>query len=385
MANNLVPAATTLFLLLLTLTTADKDSDLVLDVEGRAPRNGFCPLYVVERFSEVDRGDPLKFVPVNETQKEIYLSSDVQIDSGLSAYCRSDGFWRVSFDAYTRGDVIIAAGAFSVPRSSFRIEKTEGSLNAYKIAYSPPTTTSSQQQRYLTVFRDLLSGLKLVGLTDDSTQGLLFVFYKNKKDKMANGLIPGATTLLLLLLTLATADTDTDLVLDTDGNPLEASGGGIGRSSRNDANLSCPLYAIEYQSPRDIGDPVKFVPVDKTQTKIHLSSDVKIHFGNSTDCNSDGFWRLSISDVPAVPFLVIASGDPDITRVPFRIEWAIRSDSKTCYRIDLLFPAPPQLRYSLTVVRDTRSEHRLVGLTNNIFRTLLFVFHKNKKDVVASI
>ena len=34
MANNLVPAATTLFLLLLTLATADTDSDLVLDIEG---------------------------------------------------------------------------------------------------------------------------------------------------------------------------------------------------------------------------------------------------------------------------------------------------------------------------------------------------------------
>ncbi|KAJ8433099.1 hypothetical protein Cgig2_020595 [Carnegiea gigantea] len=198
MANNLLPGATTLFLLLLTLATADTDSDLVLDVEGnplevgseyyigravgffggigRSGRDGTdlsCPLYVVEGPSEVDRGDPVKFVPVDETQKEIHLSSDVQIDSGLSAYCRSDGFWRVSFDAYTRGDVIIAAGAFSVPRSSFRIEKTEGSLNAYKIAY-------------LTVFRDLLSGLKLVGLTDDSTQGLLFVFYKNTKDVAAS-------------------------------------------------------------------------------------------------------------------------------------------------------------------------------------------------------
>lgn len=170
MANNLLLGATTLFLLLLTLTTADTDSHLVLDVDGnplevgseyyigravgffagigRDPRNGVCPLYVVERFSEVDRGDPLKFVPVNETQKEIHLSSDVQIDSGLSAYCRSDGFWRVSLDAYSRREVIIAGDAFSGPPSSFRIEKTEGSFNAYKIAYSPPTTTSSLQQRY---------------------------------------------------------------------------------------------------------------------------------------------------------------------------------------------------------------------------------------------
>ncbi|KAJ8433103.1 hypothetical protein Cgig2_020599 [Carnegiea gigantea] len=121
-----------------------------------------------------------------DIDKEIHLSSDVQIDSGLSAYCRSDGFWRVSFDAYTYRDVIIASGIFSVPRSSFRIEKTEGSLSADKIAYSPPTTTSSQQQRYLTVFRDLLSGPKLVGLTDDSARVVLFVFFKIKKDVVAS-------------------------------------------------------------------------------------------------------------------------------------------------------------------------------------------------------
>ncbi|KAJ8433092.1 hypothetical protein Cgig2_020588 [Carnegiea gigantea] len=214
MANNLVPAATTLFLLLLTLTTADKDSDLILHVEGnplevgseyyirravgffggivRSGRDGQWRSHHgvsgVTRHpfqKKIDRGDPVKFAPVDETRKEIHLSSEVQIDSGLSAYCRSDGFWRVSFDAYTRGDVIIASGTFGVPCSSFRIEKTEGSHNAYKIAYSPPTT-SSLQQRYLTVFRDLLSGLKLVGLTDDSTQGLLFVFYKKTKDVAAS-------------------------------------------------------------------------------------------------------------------------------------------------------------------------------------------------------
>ena len=214
MANNLLPAATTLFLLLLTLATADTDSDLVLDIEGNPlevgseyyirraigfvggigrsgrsspiPTDLSCPLYVIEYPGELDEGDPVKFVPVDETQKEIHLSSDVQIDSGRSAYCRSDGFWRVRFDAYTRGDVIIASGTFSDPRSSFRIEKTEGSLNAYKIAYSPPPTTSSQQQRYLTVFRDLLSGLKLAGLTDDSARVVLFVFFKNKKDVAAS-------------------------------------------------------------------------------------------------------------------------------------------------------------------------------------------------------
>ncbi|KAJ8433095.1 hypothetical protein Cgig2_020591 [Carnegiea gigantea] len=205
--------ATTLFLLLLSLTTAGADSDVVLDVYGkplevgseyymrravglfggigrshRYGTNSPCPLYVKEYKSEYITGDPVKFVPANETQKEIHLSSDVQIDSGKSATCRSDGFWRVILDAFTLTRVVIATGTPSVPPSSFRMEKAEFPPNAYKITYSPPTSSSLQQQdqEYLTVFGDYLSGLKLVGLTNNSTQGLLFAFYKNATDVVAS-------------------------------------------------------------------------------------------------------------------------------------------------------------------------------------------------------
>ncbi|KAJ8435365.1 hypothetical protein Cgig2_024352 [Carnegiea gigantea] len=200
--KNLVPTATTLFLLLLTLTTADTASDLVRDVEGKplkvgseyyirravgffggigkSRRRGPCPLYVIEYQNPGHKGDPVKFVPVNKTQKEIHLSSNIKIDSGKSAICRSNGFWRVIFDAYNRRNVIIASGNSSDARTTFRIEKTQGPLNAYKIVYPLPTTPT--RRSYLTVFRDRLSRLKLVGLTDNSARAVVFVFYKKKKD-----------------------------------------------------------------------------------------------------------------------------------------------------------------------------------------------------------
>ncbi|KAJ8433098.1 hypothetical protein Cgig2_020594 [Carnegiea gigantea] len=141
MANSRVLCAATLFLLLLTPTTADADSDLVLDVEGnplavgleyfigraigffggigRAGRDGTdhsCPLYVIEYRSEVDIGDPVKFIPVNETQKEIHVSSDVKIESGKSAYCRSEeNHKKVMMTRDTRSDTAMAFTAREQP------------------------------------------------------------------------------------------------------------------------------------------------------------------------------------------------------------------------------------------------------------------------------
>ncbi|KAJ8433101.1 hypothetical protein Cgig2_020597 [Carnegiea gigantea] len=206
MANNLLPAATTLFLLLLTLATADTDGDLVLDIEGnplevgseyyifraggilgaigRSGRHGTddtCPLYVIQYPTPVHKGDLVKFVPVNETQKEIHLSSDVKIDSGESAYCGSDGFWRPILDAHTRSQLVIASASPSDTRTTFRIQKIEGYLNAYKIVYPFP-----RGQGYLSLFHDLFSGLTFVRVAMDSTEASPFIFSKNKKDVVAS-------------------------------------------------------------------------------------------------------------------------------------------------------------------------------------------------------
>ncbi|KAJ8421166.1 hypothetical protein Cgig2_026614 [Carnegiea gigantea] len=339
MANNLVPAAATLFLLI-TLTTADTDNDLVLDREGnplevgseyyiqravgffggigRSGRDNTdlsCPLYVVQRLSEVDRGDPVEFVPINGTQKEIHLSSDVQIDSGLSAYCRSDGLWRVRFGAYTCGNVIIASRAFSVPRSSFRIEKIEGPHNAYMIAYSPPTTSSL-----------LTKGLDMrLGFTNPTNQNPLTLSQTSKlRHKSFPWLQPPSSSSCFLTI----SDMDSYLVLDIDGNPLEADSeyfiqpaigfhGGIRRLAR--PGTECPLYAIEYQGEVNRGDPVKFVPIDETQNKIHHPSDLQIESGFSLNCRDDGLWRVTLDRMTSY-LVFVAFGASAVRRTSFTVE-----------------------------------------------------------------
>ena len=117
MAKNLFPVVATLFLLLLTVTTADTDSDLVLDTNGnplqvgseyfirlatgflrRIGRTGrSSPSSWPQHLIKFNRVDPIKFIPLNETQKEIHLSLAIQIDSGTSP-CGDDGFWKSSME-----------------------------------------------------------------------------------------------------------------------------------------------------------------------------------------------------------------------------------------------------------------------------------------------
>lgn len=203
MANNLLPVVATLFLFLLqfSLTTADTNSNLVLDTNGNPllagseyfvqPATGFfrrigragrssassCPQYPIV----FNRGDPVKFKPINETRKEIHLSSDLHIDSGTGP-CRDDGFWRLNRDAIYRRLVVEASGASDVPPTSFKIDKAPGLVNTYRI-----TTAEAEQQgsSYLSVYCDPASWLKMLAPTDNPSQALLVYFSKTNRDVVA--------------------------------------------------------------------------------------------------------------------------------------------------------------------------------------------------------
>jgi len=41
--------------------------------------------------TEHGKGHPVKFIPADQTQKHIHLSSDIKIDSGFSDFCDDDG------------------------------------------------------------------------------------------------------------------------------------------------------------------------------------------------------------------------------------------------------------------------------------------------------
>ena len=104
------------------------------------------------------RGDPLTFVPVDETQKEIHLSSNVQIHSGKNAYCRDDGPWRLGYDTSNSHVMVIASDIFNQPHASYKIEKSiDGFIHSYKITTSSVEPPLAQERfYYLTVFLDSL-------------------------------------------------------------------------------------------------------------------------------------------------------------------------------------------------------------------------------------
>ncbi|KAJ8421167.1 hypothetical protein Cgig2_026615 [Carnegiea gigantea] len=136
------------------------DSELVLDINGNPLEVGLE--YSIEPtigiFGGIERGDPLKFVPVHETQKEIHLSSDVHIDSDKNAYCRDEGLWRLGYDASNSRIMVIASNIFNQPRASFKIKKsTDSFIHSYKITTSSVEPPLGQEEfYYLTVFLDSL-------------------------------------------------------------------------------------------------------------------------------------------------------------------------------------------------------------------------------------
>ncbi|KAJ8435364.1 hypothetical protein Cgig2_024351 [Carnegiea gigantea] len=192
MANKLLPVVATLFLLQLTLTNVDTDSDLVLDTNGnpleagseyfiqlatgffrRIGRTGrsspsSCPQHLIE----FNRGDPIKFIPLNETQKEIHISSAPQIDSGTSP-CGDDG-----------RSVVIASSANHVSPIPFKIEAAPGLVNTYTIA-AAISAAEQAGSSYSSGYCDPASWLKMVAITTNSSEALLVYFSKYNRDVVA--------------------------------------------------------------------------------------------------------------------------------------------------------------------------------------------------------
>uniref|UniRef100_A0A7C8ZYE9 Uncharacterized protein n=2 Tax=Opuntia streptacantha TaxID=393608 RepID=A0A7C8ZYE9_OPUST len=216
MANKLLPATATLFLVILsvsisdsaTLSIANADSDLVLDTDGNPlevdslyymqPTNiGFrgvigrsarpgpgipCPLYATVYPTGIHKGGPLRFAPINNTQNQIHLSSVLTIDSGSSDNCQDLGRWTLRYDVVSGGPVVIAAGTYDFRGTRFMIEKAEG-RPSYKIEVSP-VPGSQEHRTYLTDVKSRI--MLLLGITYDPTQALQFEFRKYKEDVVAS-------------------------------------------------------------------------------------------------------------------------------------------------------------------------------------------------------
>ncbi|KNA03096.1 hypothetical protein SOVF_212410 [Spinacia oleracea] len=162
MANHLLLlAATILFLSPPTVTAADS---VVLDMDGNPveagsryyvqtlgsrgasrgglaaePLSGICPLYVGQHRSWTNQGRPITFYPADPSQKNITLSSDVNIAFGLNGLCRNQGVWQLT----SNGDgvfYVTTNGEIGNPGAEtftnwFKLEEALPGTNSYKIVY----------------------------------------------------------------------------------------------------------------------------------------------------------------------------------------------------------------------------------------------------------
>ncbi|KNA21295.1 hypothetical protein SOVF_044540 [Spinacia oleracea] len=104
-------------------------------------------------------------------------------------------------------------------------------------------------------------------------------------------LFPSAAAIILLILSLSTVTAADSVVLDVDGNPVEAGSqyyvltsvsGSAGRgglmSGPDLYDGICPFYVGQYKSWIEQGSPVNFYPADTSQRNITQGSDVNIAF-----------------------------------------------------------------------------------------------------------
>ncbi|KNA11067.1 hypothetical protein SOVF_138580 [Spinacia oleracea] len=176
---------------------------------------------------------------------------------------------------------------------------------------------------------------------------------------MAHHLLLAAATILLTLFFLSPPTAADSVVLDIDGNPVEAGSQyyvltrgtrGAGRGGLTAAPLGglCPLYVGQHRSWTQQGSPVTFFPANPSQKYITQSSDVNIAFGLNPICRNLGVWQLgySFSGVPYVTTNgVIGNPGAETFTNWFKIEHAFGPES---YKIVYCFlvPAPWYSRMS---------------------------------------
>ncbi|KNA21296.1 hypothetical protein SOVF_044550 [Spinacia oleracea] len=171
---------------------------------------------------------------------------------------------------------------------------------------------------------------------------------------MAHHLLLPAATLLLTLLFLSppTATAKDSVVLDVDGNPVEAGSqyyvltsgwGGAGRGGLTAASLGgpCPLYVGQYRLWVQKGSPVTFYPSNPSQKHITQSSDVNIAFAPNPICRNQGVWQLGYN---GISFYITTNGvigkqeDVDTFANWFKIEQA--GGLPGAYKIVYCFAVP---------------------------------------------
>lgn len=120
-----------------------------------APRDGFCPPFVVQENTQLSKGLSLRFLPLDTKQNTITLSSDLNIVFNAATICVQSTEWRLSTSSggsgnnddmvsgrryYVRSGGVVGRPGVGTVSNWFRIEKVEDM--GYKFVFCPSVCSS---------------------------------------------------------------------------------------------------------------------------------------------------------------------------------------------------------------------------------------------------
>ncbi|XP_076898958.1 miraculin-like [Bidens hawaiensis] len=115
-------------------------------------RDNFCPPFVVQENSQLSKGLSLRFIPLDNKQNNIYLSSDLNILFNAATICVQSTVWKLSSIGggggdmvagrryYVRSGGVIGRPGVGTVNNWFRIEKA-GDIG-YKFVFCPSVCSS---------------------------------------------------------------------------------------------------------------------------------------------------------------------------------------------------------------------------------------------------
>ncbi|CDP18338.1 unnamed protein product [Coffea canephora] len=115
---------------------------------GKGPGNQICPLAVVQALSDLNRGHPVSFTPVNPEEGVVRVSTDLNIKfSPFINFCRGSNVWKVHFNEALEQHFVLTDGVEG--NSGCETEanwfKIEGNYPFYKLVFCPAVCDSSSE------------------------------------------------------------------------------------------------------------------------------------------------------------------------------------------------------------------------------------------------
>ncbi|KAI3796285.1 hypothetical protein L1987_38952 [Smallanthus sonchifolius] len=118
-----------------------------------ATRDNFCPPFVIQENAQLSKGLPIRFIPLDNKQNAINLSTDLNIVFNAATICVQSTVWKLSVAGggntddmvagrryYVRSGGVVGRPGVGTVSNWFRIEK--GGDIGYKIVFCPSVCSS---------------------------------------------------------------------------------------------------------------------------------------------------------------------------------------------------------------------------------------------------